>query len=574
MATSKPVDIRIWAEGGQKTDPGNSKYAQGWVVEIPTLQNMNFIQNQITQMMKHINEQGIVQWDNLTNYPIGAIAKGSNNIAYKALNANVADDPVTSANWEIFGASSGDFTQRVRVDANYEVGPTGDFASITEAIEKLSIGHPEYLIGGIHARLQLQPGFVIAEEIHVDGVDLSWIIIDSGQGDTPYVVQSSAIVTDFAAGQSCAFGARNNGTLPSMDFFAKFDVPNSGITKNGMLITTGGRVAGWRIGFEDAGNAGISVHLNGAVHAHQDIRVSGAQIHGLHVTTGGSVSGLTNLYADNCKKFGIEAVQGGHIHIIESITAQNAVDSGAKAWEGGFITTKNIIVNGSSSIGANAAVGGEIVAVEAIEASNCVWGISAFSGSVHADSIVANDCLNTGLLCNGANGGIFANLDMTALRCGVKGIDILRLGSMSAGGDIDVSFSGSVGIEVDSGGTIAANNITADNANLDGVTCNGSGSAVNAISNLFTRSCTQYGVVCNNSSGTSAETMTATSCGQGGIVSFGGHISAVSMFSRRGASDGSNDTVVGIGGMVVRQSSVGGTSQSTGVFNSSGYINI
>ncbi|RLB65532.1 MAG: hypothetical protein DRH08_07845 [Deltaproteobacteria bacterium] len=102
--TTKPEQInRVWAETGVKTDPGATKYNDGWGVEIPTHGDMNYILQGASQAAKYNNEQGINTWDTETTYPIDAITKGSDGILYQAIVSNTDADPISSpAEWVAF----------------------------------------------------------------------------------------------------------------------------------------------------------------------------------------------------------------------------------------------------------------------------------------------------------------------------------------------------------------------------------------------------------------------------------------------------------------------------------------
>jgi len=105
--TDKPNLTRVWAKtapGGNVVDPDTvtaGKYAAGWQAEVPPFEYFNFIQKQTTQGLAHINEQGIAVWDDLTNYPISALAKGSDGNVYKALVSQNNNNPVSDdgTNW-------------------------------------------------------------------------------------------------------------------------------------------------------------------------------------------------------------------------------------------------------------------------------------------------------------------------------------------------------------------------------------------------------------------------------------------------------------------------------------------
>lgn len=94
MATTKPDVNEIWARSGAVIDPGVPKIQLGWIAEVPTFQNFNFILNRQDTFNKHINEEGIAVHDLDTNYPEFALAKGSDGTIYRAKQVNSNEDPV------------------------------------------------------------------------------------------------------------------------------------------------------------------------------------------------------------------------------------------------------------------------------------------------------------------------------------------------------------------------------------------------------------------------------------------------------------------------------------------------
>lgn len=94
----------VWASGGDTgADVGTGKRLLGFVPEKPTSQIMNQVLNLLNEYAKHNNEQGISDWDAVTNYAIGGLAKGSDDRIYRSLSAdNVGVDPVgENSSWEI-----------------------------------------------------------------------------------------------------------------------------------------------------------------------------------------------------------------------------------------------------------------------------------------------------------------------------------------------------------------------------------------------------------------------------------------------------------------------------------------
>jgi hypothetical protein len=105
--TVKPDLTRVWASGApvaniedpDVTTPG--KFSAGWVAEVPTYQNFNYLQRMMTQALAHFNEEGVGIWDTNTTYPIYGISKGSDGNQYLSFLEQSANDPISDngTNW-------------------------------------------------------------------------------------------------------------------------------------------------------------------------------------------------------------------------------------------------------------------------------------------------------------------------------------------------------------------------------------------------------------------------------------------------------------------------------------------
>lgn len=65
---NKPELDSIWASEGAKTKPPLDKIKQGWISEIPPHQYENWIQNKQDEFNAYVNQKGIPEWDNTTEY--------------------------------------------------------------------------------------------------------------------------------------------------------------------------------------------------------------------------------------------------------------------------------------------------------------------------------------------------------------------------------------------------------------------------------------------------------------------------------------------------------------------------
>jgi hypothetical protein len=116
MSQPKPTFNTLWGSTGATADPGDAKISQGWTVEIPPHEWQNFWQLRVDQFLQHINQQGVCEWDAVTDYPINGWAKGSDGSVYQSnVNPNAGNDPTSSpAEWtRIFGFFTQDTTLNI-----------------------------------------------------------------------------------------------------------------------------------------------------------------------------------------------------------------------------------------------------------------------------------------------------------------------------------------------------------------------------------------------------------------------------------------------------------------------------
>jgi len=110
----KPDNINnVWASGGDRIYPGDTKYATGWQVEIPPRQYFNAIDYKQDQLLAHLNQRGIPEWDAITEYQADkSYIQGSNGTIYRCILTHISEDPtldVSNTYWEVAFANAGDF---------------------------------------------------------------------------------------------------------------------------------------------------------------------------------------------------------------------------------------------------------------------------------------------------------------------------------------------------------------------------------------------------------------------------------------------------------------------------------
>lgn len=143
----KPVNLSLtWASGGDVLNPGDTKYATGWQVEIPPRQWFNYLDNRQDTALAHINQHGVVVWDATTEYQEDkSYVQGvTNGTIYRCIQTHTNQDPeldVGNVYWIVAFASAGDFYTKTETDALYlaKASNLGDLPNAVTARSNLSV---------------------------------------------------------------------------------------------------------------------------------------------------------------------------------------------------------------------------------------------------------------------------------------------------------------------------------------------------------------------------------------------------------------------------------------------------
>ena len=111
----------------------------------------------------------------------------------------------------------------------FQVGSGGDFVTLNEAIEKVSRDYPIYKSQGVRVTLNMVAGFVMEEQVLVDGIDLSWITITGSDSET--IIDRSSLTISFA-GRFPAFGVIGVGSSPIIDQLFNMNLSGSATTRD------------------------------------------------------------------------------------------------------------------------------------------------------------------------------------------------------------------------------------------------------------------------------------------------------------------------------------------------------
>lgn len=106
MATfNKPEFNSVWATSGAKVAPDAAKISLGWVVEIPPHEIDNWIRNRQDAMLAHINQAGIVYWDETVEYQANKsyVQGRTTGNVYRAITTHTGVNPETDVNnnWQV-----------------------------------------------------------------------------------------------------------------------------------------------------------------------------------------------------------------------------------------------------------------------------------------------------------------------------------------------------------------------------------------------------------------------------------------------------------------------------------------
>ena len=144
MAFLKPDVNLIFASTGDVISPPLAKIALGWVSEIPDFEFENWIQNRQDQFMAHINQLGVVAWDETTEYLSNkSYVQVANGDIYRALRTNTGQSPTisNSLDWKLAFDSSGTSYNKSESDALFarRANNLSDLVSAGSARANLSV---------------------------------------------------------------------------------------------------------------------------------------------------------------------------------------------------------------------------------------------------------------------------------------------------------------------------------------------------------------------------------------------------------------------------------------------------
>jgi len=196
-----------------------------------------------------------------------------------------------------------------------KVGSGEQFPTINAALEyAVKKYYPIFLSGGTKPRvtIQLQAGFVMAEQVLVESLDLSWITITGVDAET--VINRSALTTYWGIGYP-AFGAKNGGFLPIIGQLFNMDTSGTAYDRHGISAYSNSRaIVLDGCGVKNAGYIGIYADRGSTINA-GGADASGAGTYGIYADRGSTIN-AGGADASGAGTYGICAYRGSLISAI------------------------------------------------------------------------------------------------------------------------------------------------------------------------------------------------------------------------------------------------------------------
>lgn len=173
------MNYGVWANGGNIEIPSSEKVEQGWIIEKPLNETMNWLQNRQDKMLQYINQRGVPEWDIRTEYPTDSYVSRVGKI-YQALSDNTDSDPTLNPEiWEVAFVSNSDFI---------------DYSDIVDNIQNTEAYLGLYVSKANPVMTGVAKGISYREATGVSGLDF--------ETTTPKIINNGDTVAEFSGGNN------------------------------------------------------------------------------------------------------------------------------------------------------------------------------------------------------------------------------------------------------------------------------------------------------------------------------------------------------------------------------------
>ena len=213
------------------------------------IKNKPTIPNKISQLSNDsgfISDSNYVHTDNNLSNALKTAYDLSVTNTHTHNNKVILDNMVASGDGSKFLSDDGTYktvvggggsNPTIEADITKTIGIGGDFTTINGALEFLSKSYITYKNTGVKVKIQLLSGFIMKEQVIVDGVDLGWIEI-SGVDTETIVDRASLTITELIGGATHrpVFLAKNNATLPIINQLFNMNTSGEDNWQTGIVV--------------------------------------------------------------------------------------------------------------------------------------------------------------------------------------------------------------------------------------------------------------------------------------------------------------------------------------------------
>jgi len=319
-----------------------------------------------------------------------------------------------------------------------------DYETINLALKYLSGFRHLYVKNGVRCEVSLANGYVIAEQIFVNGIDLSYITLTSrsttgaGYENGKHLVDRAALTTEFSVADYGitsypVIGAKKDGKSPVLSFVLDCQVVLGSETaadlKHGLFAIGGGSIscthtagaiqcsghaaftrAGGTISAENmtnSSNTGFAAYARaGGTISAENMTNSSDSSFAAHARAGGTIS-AENMTNSSNSSFAAYAQEG----TISASTMTNSSNSSFAAYAQEGTISASTMTNSSNSYHAAYAQAGTISAYAMTNSSNSYHAAYARAGTISA--YVMTNSSNTGFAAHARAGGTISAENMT-----------------------------------------------------------------------------------------------------------------------------------------------------------------
>lgn len=168
------------------------------------------------------------------------------------------------------------------------VGTGGQFSTINAALAYATKKYPTYVSASVRPRvtINLLSGFVMAEQVYVDGLDLGWITISSV--DAEVTIQRSALTTTYVTGNP-AFAIDANAISPIINVLFNMDTSGTASSRHGIVVKGSRASIESGKGFKNCGGNGLHAIRSAIVKAYNS-NFSGSGVYGIYADQASIIS--------------------------------------------------------------------------------------------------------------------------------------------------------------------------------------------------------------------------------------------------------------------------------------------